>query len=185
MKRFLFITLALFTLSLGVSAQTNEGGKKMKTLVAYFSATGTTEKIAKDLADVVKGDLFKIEPAKPYTTADLNWNDKESRSTVEMADKSSRPAIANKVQNMADYDIVFIGFPIWWYTNPTIINTFMESYDFTGKTVVPFATSGGSNTKKAEADMKKLYPNVHFRQGKLLNDADRNTLINWTSWMNK
>lgn len=113
-------------------------------LVAYFSASGTTAKVAKELASAIGADLHEIQPAQPYTSADLDWTNKQSRSTVEMNDRSFRPAVANKVQNMEQYDTVYIGFPIWWYTAPTIINTFLEQYDFTGKTVVPFATSGGS-----------------------------------------
>jgi flavodoxin len=115
-----------------------------KTLVAYFSCSGVTEQLAKALTSVVNGDLYKIGPAIPYTTADLNWRDSNARSTIEMKDKKSRPAINGKVNRMEDYDTVFIGFPIWWYVAPTIINTFLESYDFSGKTVIPFATSGSS-----------------------------------------
>jgi len=115
-----------------------------KTLVAYFSCSGVTEQLAKELASVVEGDLYKIEPAIPYTTADLNWRDSNARSTIEMKDKKSRPAIVGKVNCMEEYDTIFIGFPIWWYVAPTIINTFLESYDFSGRTVIPFATSGSS-----------------------------------------
>lgn len=115
-----------------------------KVLVAYFSCSGVTKKLAQTLAGVVKGDLYEITPAQPYTAADLNWQDKSSRSSVEMRDKSSRPAISGSVKDFAQYDTVFVGFPIWWYVAPTIINTFLESEDFTGKTVIPFATSGGS-----------------------------------------
>lgn len=115
-----------------------------KVLVAYFSCSGATRKLAKTLAGAVKGELYEIEPAQPYTAADLNWNDKNSRSSVEMRDKTSRPAINGSIKNFNQYDIVFVGFPIWWYVAPTIINTFFESYDFSGKTVIPFATSGGS-----------------------------------------
>jgi flavodoxin len=115
-----------------------------KTLVAYFSCGGVTERLAKTLASCVGGDLYKIEPAIPYTTADLNWRDSGARSTIEMQDKKSRPAIKDQVNGMEQYDTVFIGFPIWWYAAPTIINTFLESYDFSGKTVIPFATSGSS-----------------------------------------
>lgn len=123
----------------------------MKKLVAYFSATGTTEHIATKLANVIGADLFEIEPSVPYTQEDLDWTNKNSRSTIEMKDPNSRPAIANKVKNMEDYDVIFVGFPIWWYVAPTIINTFLEQYNLSGKTVVPFATSGGSkmgNTNK-------------------------------------
>ena len=115
-----------------------------KTLVAYFSCSSVTEELAKALASVVEGDLFRIEPTVPYTDDDLNWNDRNSRSTIEMQDRKSRPEIANTIQNIDGYDIVFVGFPIWWYVAPTIINTFLESYDFSGKTVIPFATSGTS-----------------------------------------
>jgi flavodoxin len=115
-----------------------------KTLVAYFSCSGVTEQLAKTLASLVGGDLYKIEPAVPYTNADLNWRDSGSRSTIEMKDKKSRPAIEGKVNCMEQYDTVFVGFPIWWYAAPTIINTFLENYDFSGKTVIPFATSGSS-----------------------------------------
>ena len=116
----------------------------MKTLVAYFSASGQTAKLAKTLAGVTGGDLFEIAPETAYTAADLDWMDKKSRSTIEMKDPKSRPAIAGKVADMAQYDTVFVGFPIWWYQAPRIIETFLESYDFSGKTVIPFATSGGS-----------------------------------------
>lgn len=115
-----------------------------KVLVAYFSCSGVTKKLAQTLAGVVKGDLYEITPAQSYTAADLNWQDKNSRSSVEMRDKSSRPAISSSVKDFAQYDTVFVGFPIWWYVAPTIINTFLESEDFSGKTVIPFATSGGS-----------------------------------------
>jgi flavodoxin len=115
-----------------------------KVLVAYFSCSGVTKKLAQTLAGVVKGDLYEITPAQLYTAADLNWQDKNSRSSVEMRDKSSRPAISGSVKDFAQYDTVFVGFPIWWYVAPTIINTFLESEDFSGKTVIPFATSGGS-----------------------------------------
>ena len=118
-------------------------------LVAYFSASGTTAKLAKDLAVAVDADLYEIKPAVPYTKADLNWMDPKARSTVEMKDKSSRPAIADRDGHVEDYDVIFVGFPIWWYVAPTIINTFLESYDFSGKKVVLFATSGSSGFGQA------------------------------------
>lgn len=124
----------------------------MKNLVAYFSATGTTKALAEKLAKVAGADIFEIEPKIPYTDADLNWMDKNSRSSVEMKNSSSRPEIKNKVENIESYNTIFVGFPIWWYVAPTIINTFLESYNLVGKTIVPFATSGGSgmgNTNKA------------------------------------
>ena len=124
-------------------------------LVAYFSATGTTTKVAELLADAVGADIFEIQPEIPYTTADLDWHNKNSRSSIEMKDDSSRPAIASKRDNMHEYDTIFVGFPIWWYVAPTIINTFLESYDMTGKTIIPFATSGGSGIGDTN---KKLTP---------------------------
>ncbi len=124
-------------------------------LVAYFSATGTTTKVAELLADAVGADIFEIQPEIPYTAADLDWHNKNSRSSIEMKDDSSRPAIASKRDNMHEYDTIFVGFPIWWYVAPTIINTFLESYDMTGKTIIPFATSGGSEIGDTS---KKLTP---------------------------
>lgn len=122
-----------------------------KILVAYFSASGETERLARTIAQVTGGDLHEIEPAVRYTAADLDWNDKHSRSSVEMNDPASRPVIAGRVANMNAYDVVFVGFPIWWYVAPTIISTFLEAYDFSSKTVVPFATSGGSGLGDTES----------------------------------
>ncbi len=121
-----------------------------KTLIAFFSASGETARLAKTIAGVTGGELFEMQPETAYTAADLNWNDLGSRSTLEMKDEKSRPAIANRVADMARYDTVFVGFPIWWYQAPRIIETFLESYDFAGKTVVPFATSGGSGMGETE-----------------------------------
>ena len=126
----------------------------MKALVAYFSASGQTAKLAKTIAGVTGGDLFEITPETPYTAADLDWMDKKSRSTVEMNDPKSRPAVAGKVTDMTQYDTVFVGFPIWWYQAPHIIETFLESYDFAGKAVIPFATSGGSGMGKTLEGLK-------------------------------
>lgn len=126
-----------------------------KSLVVYFSCSGVTKKTAELLSDVAGADLFEIRPEVPYTKADLDWMDKKSRSTVEMNDPSSRPAIADKVEHMEQYDTAYVGFPIWWYVAPTIINTFLESYDLTGKTIIPFATSGGSDMGKTN---EKLLP---------------------------
>jgi flavodoxin len=141
-----------------------------KALVAYFSCSGVTKGAAQTLADAAGADLYEIKPEVPYTAADLNWTDKKSRNTVEMKDPSSRPAIAGKVSNMGEYDIVFLGFPIWWYVAPTIINTFLESYDFSGKTIILFATSGGSGFGKT---MEKLKGSVsaaaEIKEGRILN----------------
>lgn len=137
-----------------------------KTLVAYFSASGVTKRLASTLAKAVNGDLFEIVPEVPYTDADLNWMDKNSRSTLEMKDKSSRPAVASKVENMAEYGTVFVGFPIWWYTAPTIIKTFLEQYDLSGKTVIPFATSGGSGMGKTNKDLAPSCKGAVLKDGK-------------------
>lgn len=139
------------------------------TLVAYFSATGTTARAARAIADVIGADLYEIAPAEPYTSADLNWNDRTSRSSREMNDESCRPAIASTVENMEAYDTVFVGFPVWWYVEPRIIDTFLESYDFAGKTVVPFATSGGSGLGRAPQRMQQIATGSTVTGGKLLN----------------
>lgn len=140
-----------------------------KTLVAYFSASGTTRRVAEQLAEAVGADVYEIQPAVAYTGADLNWNDKKSRSTVEMQDPSSRPALADQDAHVEDYDKIFLGFPIWWYVAPTIINTFLESYDFSGKTIVPFATSGGSGLGKTVSRLAPSCPGAKLQEGKLLN----------------
>lgn len=127
-----------------------------KTLVVYFSATGNTEKVATRISEVTGGKLSKIVPAQPYTEADLNYSNKESRSTIEQNDPKSRPAITGKIDGWEQYDTVFVGFPIWWYEEPRIMDTFMESYDFSGKTVIPFCTSGGSDIENAEVNLKAL-----------------------------
>ena len=143
-----------------------------KILVAYFSASGETKKLAKTIAGVTGGDLFEIAPQVPYTAADLDWMAAGSRSTVEMKDKKSRPAMAGQVQDMGQYETVFVGFPIWWYQAPRIIETFLESYDFTGKKVVPFATSGGSGLGKTEDILKAVCPGAQWLPGKRLRSGE-------------
>ena len=140
-----------------------------KTLIAYFSASGVTARVAKEMADAVGADLYEIRPVQPYTSADLNWMDKKSRSTIEMNDPDSRPAIAGEVQNMDQYDTVLIGFPVWWYVEPRIVDTFLESYDFSGKRLIPFATSGGSGIGKAEKSLQSHSPGASWAPGQLLN----------------
>ncbi len=153
-----------------------------KVLVAYFSAGGSTARVASNLASVVSADLFEIRPEVPYTSADLNWNNKNSRSSVEMNDRNCRPAIAAKVENMDQYDVVFVGFPIWWYREPSIIDTFMEAYDFSGKTVVPFATSGGSGLGNSSKNMQALAKGAKVVEGKRFNvRASQDELKNWAS----
>ena len=141
-----------------------------KTLVAFFSASGTTKRAAENLAQAVEADLYEIKPAVPYTNADLDWMDKKSRSSVEMNDKSSRPALADTDAKIVQYDTIFLGFPIWWYIAPTIINTFLEAYDFSGKKIVLFATSGGSAFGRAAAELKaSVASDTTIVEGKLLN----------------
>ena len=156
-----------------------------KALVAYFSASGVTAKVAEKLANAAGADLYEIEPAVPYTRADLNWMDKKSRSTVEMNDRSCRPAIGNAVDNMAQYEVVFVGFPVWWYREPSIIDTFMEAYDFTGKTVVPFCTSGGSGLGDSAANMQALAKGAKVVDGKRFGArASADELAKWaTAWV--
>ncbi len=134
----------------------------MKSLITYFSASGVTKNVAQNLAKAINADLFEIEPVQKYTDADLDWTDKTSRTTLEMADKSSRPQIKNKVQNLQDYDSVVIGFPVWWYTAPTIINTFIEENNLEGKNIYVFVTSGGSGAEDSFNHLKAAYPKLKF-----------------------
>ena len=150
-----------------VNNQTPEPMKK--TLIAYFSATGTTKAAAERFATELNADLFEIAPEVPYTAADLDWRDKTSRSTLEMQDKASRPAIAAKCDNIAQYDTVWIGFPVWWYTAPTIVNTFIEAHDLSGKVLNVFATSGGSDVVDSYNDLKNAYPQYQWGDKRLMN----------------
>ena len=151
-----------------------------KTLVAYFSASGVTKKLAQTLAEAIGADLFEIEPKVPYTRADLNWMDKQSRSTIEMQNPASRPELAGTCKSIADYDTVFVGFPIWWYVAPTIVNTFLESCDLTGKTVVPFATSGGSGMGGTNKALAQSCKGARLLDGKVFRSStDAQTLRKW------
>ena len=170
MTTLLTVMLGLCLTACSQSAKNKENQDMKKTLVTYFSATGTTKAAAERLAEEVNGDLFEIQPEAPYTAADLDWRDSTSRSTLEMKDLSSRPAIKDVALDLTQYDTVYVGFPIWWYTAPTIINTFIEAHDFAGKTVIPFATSGGSTIDKACADLKATYPDIKWGEGRLMND---------------
>lgn len=161
MKRLFTILIVAMTTVI-MSAQTK------KTVVTYFSATGTTEAVAKQLAIDNKADLYAIEPAEKYTAADLDWHDKKSRSSVEMNDKNARPALKSK-KSLAKYDVIYIGYPIWWGVAPRIINTFIEQAELDGKTVIPFATSGGSGIEKSVSEFKTAYPNVKWQKGMLKN----------------
>lgn len=163
MKNLITVLTALIMLS--------SCSKDNTTLVAYFSATGTTKAVAERIAKAADADLFEIKPVTPYTEADLDWRDSLSRSSVEMADPTSRPAIAEKVKNLDQYETVYIGFPIWWYTAPTIINTFIEENNLSGKTVKFFATSGSSDIRNAVKQFQNAYPDIKLVSGELLNNA--------------
>ena len=176
--------------SMILAASCGQSGKKSdknaettdsKTLVAYFSATGTTEAIAKTLAGVTGGTLYEIKPEVKYTAEDLDWTVKTSRSTLEMQDKTSRPAIVKDLADASKYETIYLGFPVWWYTAPTIINTFLEAYDFSGKTVIFFATSGGSTIDKANEEFKAAYPKINWKAGQTLNGASEEEIKTWVA----
>ena len=150
-----------------------------KKLVAYFSASGTTRKIAEMIAKVSEADLYEITPKQPYSKADLNWMDKKSRSSVEMNDKKIRPELADNTIDISGYDEIILGFPIWWYVAPTIINTFLESYDFSGKKIVLFATSGGSGFGNTVSELKPSAPDAEIVEGKVFNKAVKQEIAEW------
>lgn len=140
-----------------------------KKLIAYFSAGGVTAKAAKELAEAGNAELYEIRPEVPYTSEDLDWTNKKSRSSLEMNDSSSRPALADTSADIAGHDVIFVGFPVWWYTAPSIIKTFLEAYDFSGKVIIPFATSGGSGLGKTAKTLQEVVPSATVKEGKLLN----------------
>ena len=150
-----------------------------KTLIAYFSASGVTAEVAKEIADITKGDLFEIKPTKPYTTADLDWTNQNSRTSKEMQDETSRPEIAVKLDDLDKYDTIFLGFPIWWYVAPHIINNFLESYNFDGKTIRPFFTSGGSGSGQTDEILHKSAIKAIWRPAKRLYSNNKERIITW------
>lgn len=156
----------------------NKEQSEKKVLVAYFSATGTTARAAEKLAKVTGGELYAITPTAAYTSADLDWHNKQSRSSVEMNDPKSRPAIKEK-KDVTAYNVIFIGYPIWWNLAPRIINTFIETDDLKGKIVIPFATSGGSSISNSAEALKKAYPSLNWKEGKLLNRMDESSIRKW------
>lgn len=174
---------AVMSMSFAACAQ-DTGEKHMqneyKSLVVYFSATGTTARVARMIADVTGGTLCALVPQQPYTSEDLNWNNRQSRSSVEMNNPQARPALTATDLDMSVYDIIFIGYPIWWNQAPRVVNTFIESHDLKGKTLVPFATSGGSGIGNSVKALKNTYPALEWQNGKLLNGSDRNSIRNWT-----
>ncbi len=151
-----------------------------KKLVAFFSASGSTRKLADNLAEVVGAEIYEIKPETPYTTQDLNWNNPQSRTSIEMQDKNSRPKLADKDAKISDAEIIFLGFPIWWYVAPHIINSFLESYDFSGKKIVLFATSGGSGLGETAKNLQPSAPNAEFIEGQVFRSGiDRAALKNF------
>lgn len=168
--------------STGTSAQKEQQaatGNDSRVVVAYFSATGTTKAVAQQLAEATKGRLVEITPEAPYTDADLDWHNTKSRSSVEMADMKSRPAIVTPKLDANSFDVIYIGFPIWWYTAPTIVNTFIEANDLKGKKIIPFATSGGSTIDKSCADLKATYPDLNICKGRLLNSPSKEEIASF------
>ena len=182
MNRIILTLAAAMTMNFAACAQ-NKGDSNMQTdnkqLIVYFSATGTTARAARTIADVTGGTLYEIVPQQSYTSDDLDWNDRQSRSSVEMNNPQARPVLKDTKLDVAAYDVIFIGYPIWWNQAPRIINTFIESHDLNGKTLVPFATSGGSGISNSVRELRKIYPDLEWRDGKLLNGASRNSIQNW------
>ena len=185
MNKIILTLAAVMTMSFAACAQNNKREKNMQTkkkpLVVYFSATGTTARAARMIADVTGGTLCEIVPQQTYTSDDLDWNDKQSRSSVEMNNPDARPAVKDTKIDFAAYDVIFIGYPIWWNQAPRIINTFIESHDLKGKTLVPFATSGGSGINNSAEELKKTYPDLEWQKGKLLNGANCDVIRAWVS----
>lgn len=183
MYKILLTLLAMAGISVAACAQSTQAmngqATNSKILVACFSATGTTARVAEKLAEATGGTLHAITPAQPYTAADLDWHNRQSRSSVEMNDPSARPGIGGETVNTADYDVIFIGYPIWWDLAPRIIETFIEQHDLQGKRVIPFATSGGSRLTNSAAALKKAYPELHWQEGRLLNRVDEDELRDW------
>lgn len=177
MSRISFIMTASAVVA-GITAM-NAGAQSQKTLVAYFSATGTTERAARMIAEATGGTIYEIYPEQEYTSADLDWRNSSSRSSIEMNDSGSRPAIKADLKDADSYDVIYIGYPIWWNLAPRVIYTFLDTYGFSGKTVVPFATSGGSNITNSINQLKKEYPAINWQNGRLLNDATETSVREW------
>lgn len=170
------LCMACFSVS---AQQKNSNMEKTNILVAYFSATGTTAKVAHRIEEISKGDIYEITPEQSYTKADLDWHNQKSRSSLEMNDAKSRPALKGQKENMQDYDTVFIGYPIWWDQAPRIINTFIESHHLEGKKLIPFATSGSSEIGNSVNTLKKTYPDLEWESGRLMNNVSPKALQSW------
>lgn len=182
MNKNIFSLAVLMTISFAAGSQNKEDNNMQtdnKTLVVYFSATGTTAKAARAIADATSGTLYEIVPQQAYASDDLDWNDRKSRSSIEMNNPKARPALKDKKAEVAAYDVIFIGYPIWWDQAPRIVNTFIESNDMKGKTIVPFATSGGSSITGSVKELRESYPDLEWQEGKLLNGASLDAIQNW------
>lgn len=189
MKKLVFMIAAIMGIFISMTAcaqkktAKSDGADKVaehKTLVAYFSVTGTTENVAKTIAQAANAELLKIEPKQEYTATDLDWRNENSRSSQEMKNPKARPEINKAKDNLDEYDVVYLGFPIWWNLAPRIVNSFIEAYSLKGKTVIPFATSGGSDIDNAANTLKSEYPEINWQQGKLLNGSSKQDIENWT-----
>ena len=184
MNKIVLSIVAVFATCFAAFAQ-NKGEKHMqpenKAIVVYFSATGTTARAARTIADITGAALYEIKPQETYTSGDLDWNDRHSRSSVEMNDPQARPALRETESDIASCRIIFIGYPIWWDQAPRIINTFIESNDLKGKTLVPFATSGGSGISNSVRKLRETYPDLKWQEGKLLNGTSRTAIQNWAA----
>ena len=181
LKIFLLAVLTVFAASAFSQNKSQNIMEKKKVLVVYFSATGTTEQVAKHIAKIAETDICEIAPAKPYSSADLDWTNKQSRSSVEMNNPKARPEIKALSVDVSKYDYVFLGYPIWWDLAPRTVNTFIETADLAGKTVIPFATSGSSTIANSVAVLKKSYPKIKWQTGKLLNHVSEKEIGTWVS----
>ena len=179
LKYLLLAVLTVFAASACSQNKSQNIMEKKKVLVVYFSATGTTRQVAKQIAKIADADICEITPAKPYSSADLDWTNKQSRSSVEMNNPKARPEIKALSVDVSKYDYVFLGYPIWWDLAPRTVNTFIETANLAGKTVIPFATSGSSTIANSVAVLKKSYPNIKWQTGKLLNHTTENDMKSW------
>ena len=184
MNHLKYLLLAVLTIVAASACSQNVEKKTMekkKVLVVYFSATGTTRQVAKQIAKIADADICEIIPTKPYSDADLDWTNKQSRSSLEMSDSTVRPKIKAVAVDVSQYDYVFLGYPIWWDLAPRAVNTFIETTNLAGKTVIPFATSGGSSIGNSVAVLKQLYPNIKWQSGKLQNRASKQEIEAWVA----
>ena len=179
LKIFLLAVLTVFAASACSQNKVKKTMEKKKVLVVYFSATGTTRQVAKQIAKIADADICEIAPAKPYSSADLDWTNKQSRSSVEMNNPKARPEIKAVQVDVSEYDYIFLGYPIWWDLAPRAVNSFIETADLAGKTVIPFATSGSSTIANSVAVLKQSYPNIKWQTGKLLNHTTENDMKSW------